>query len=59
MQVLLTSMSFLIRELLVLVCLLPRDRLSIVDVFIVDERIMYVKLVIEKQIENIVSTYTP
>ena len=41
------------RELLVLVCLLLRY------VVRVNERIMYVKLVIGKQILNIVSAYAP
>ena len=45
-----------IRELLVWVCLLLRD---VVNVVRVNERIMYVKLVIGKQIVNIVSAYAP
>ena len=54
-----------IRELLVLVCLLLRDGLTSVvnvvrvNVVRVNERIMYVKLVIGKQIVNIVSAYAP
>ena len=40
-----------IRELLVLVCLLHRD--GVVNVASVNERIMYVKLVMGKQIVNI------
>ena len=42
-----------IRELLVLVCLLRRWIDSVVNVVRVNERIMYVKLVIGKQIVNI------
>ena len=48
-----------IRELLVFVCLLLRWIDSVVNVVRVNERIKYVKLVIGKQIVNIVSAYAP
>ena len=49
-----------IRELLVLMCLLLRDGLTVLsNVVRVNEQIMYVKLVIGKQIVNIVSAYAP
>ena len=48
-----------IRELLVLVCLLLRDGLTVLWMWSVNERIMYVKLVIGKQTVNIVSAYAP
>ena len=48
-----------IRELLVLVCLLLRWIDSVVNVVRVNERMMYVMLVIGKQIVNIVSAYAP
>ena len=48
-----------IRELLVLECLLLRDGLTVLSMWSVNERIMYVKLVIGKQIVNIVSAYVP
>ena len=48
-----------IRELLVLVCLLLRDGLTVLSMWSVNDRMMYVKLVIGKQIVNIVSAYAP